>query len=46
MKNSEKRVYNSLKRKEWKRKNSAPKPFIGWEYADRYVHRKVETNET
>lgn len=46
MKSSEKRVYNSLKRKEWKRRNSASKPFIGWEYADRYVHRKVETNET
>lgn len=40
MKKSEKKVYYDLKYREWLRTHPKAKPFVGWEYGDRYAHRK------
>lgn len=45
MKKSEKKTHNLLRYKEWLRTNTKPKNFTGWEYADRYTYRKVNSNE-
>ena len=42
MKKSEKKTHNSLRYKEWLRKRTKHKTFVGWEYADRYAYRKTE----
>ncbi len=42
MRKDERKAYKLLKEREQKRNTPIAKSFVGWEYKDRYAHRKTE----
>jgi hypothetical protein len=42
MRKDERKTHKLLKKKEQKRNTPKTKAFVGWEYKDRYSHRKTQ----